>query len=181
MTIFGVVLFIVIACLIFYFGLSPSKDNEDSAPSGGGSSSGASYFNKGGHNNPGYLIHTNTQWKGKENSDYCKFENFATLTWGVRAWYVNLFGKVKNGTITNTNQMIDILTPAGKENSEVARNNYKASVARATNWLDLGIAVFNFEANPDWLNSSSRTDALEQGFADAVQYRFNGVVPPYFK
>ena len=123
MTIFGIVLFVVVAGLILYFGLSSGKINDVSVPSGGGSS-GVSYSNKGGLNNPGYLIHTNTQWKGKVNSDYCKFENFANLTWGVRAWYVNLFGKVKNGTITNTNQMIDVLTPAGSENSEVARNNY---------------------------------------------------------
>lgn len=173
----GISVLIVIVLLLVYMnsgsGGSPSTTGSDNFH--------YSTTQKGGVNNPGFLIHTDTDWQGKTESTGCKFENFATLHYGIRAWYVNLFGKVKNGTITNTNQMIDVLTPAGKENAENARNNYKREVAKAQNWLELGIAVFNFEANPDWLNSSQKQQALESGFSSAVQYRYgSGNVPPYF-
>ena len=136
---------------------------------------------KGGVNNPGYLIHRDdVNWKGEESSEGCKFENFSNLTWGARAWYVNLFGKYKDGTIKSTSQMIDVLTPASSENSERARNNYKAHVAQAKNWIDLGFAVFEFEANPDWVNSGNKIGILNDAFKQAVDYKFCGNVPPYF-
>lgn len=137
---------------------------------------------KGGVNNPGYLIRTDIKWLGCNKGVNSRFENFETLSYGVRAWCINLFQKVKKGTIRNTSQMIDVLTPAGSDNPEDARNNYKASVARATNWVSLCRAVFDFEANPDWINakSSDKNKALAEGLGEAVRYCYNGEIPPYF-
>lgn len=121
---------------------------------------------KGGVNNPGFLIRSNVNWVGKVDKDgTTHFENFDNLSNGVRAWGVNLFNKMKRGKIISTSSMIDLLTPAGPENPEEARNNYKAAVGRATNWVDLFKAVFDFEANPDWVNASaSVTASIGAGF-----------------
>jgi hypothetical protein len=170
--------------IAFFFA---QKSNSDQVPTIGGSGS-ANYATsnggiKGGINNPGFLIHTNINWVGKTTIGSPKLEKFDTLRSGIRAWYINLFGKVKAGTIKNTNQMIDILTPAIAENPEPARINYKNAVAKATNWMMLGKAVFDFEANPDWKQASGndKTSAITLGLADAVRYSYGGEVPPYFK
>ena len=143
----------------------------------------ATYTCLGNVNNPGNLISVDSvHWQGETTQPGQKFESFETLRFGVRAWYINLFGKMKKGVITNTTQMIDVLTPAGKENPEPARNNYKASVAKAKSWLELGKAVFDFEACPSWVSADSQTklSALQGGFSDAVRYSYNGSTPQYF-
>ena len=125
---------------------------------------------KGGLNNPGFLVTSSAGWVGAETpNSYYHFENFDTLQHGIRAWYINLYGKVRKGVINNTNQMIDILTPVG-ENAENARNNYKASVAQANNWLELGRRVFDFEANPQWKLCSNKSTVLQQGAQMAFDY-----------
>lgn len=181
----GITALILVILLLVYL-------NSGENVSGGSSSSGGSspvsassgITQKGGANNPGFLIHTNEKWKGKTNSDGCEFENFSTLHYGVRAWYVNLFGKVKNGTIRSTNEMIDVLTPASDpRNSPEARANYKNEVAKAKNWLELGMAVFRFEANPDWLSASEsvKNEVNNSGFSEAIAYRYGpGNIPQYF-
>lgn len=129
----GISVLVVVVVLVCYLTFSKS---EQTTQSGGGNETNVSYSNyvggKGGSNNPGFLIHTDIKWKGKTYSNGCKFENFSTLGYGVRAWYVNLFGKVKNGLIHNSNEMIDILTPAIAENPENARINYKNQLLRQT-------------------------------------------------
>lgn len=143
----------------------------------------ASYTCLGNVNNPGNLVaNSNVSWKGETTQPGQKFESFDTLRNGVRAWYINLFGKVQKGTITNTTTMIDVLTPASSENPEPARNNYKAQVAKATSWLELGKAVFDFEACPSWTNAdgNEKTYAIVNGYKDAVNYKCAGQVPPYF-
>lgn len=159
---------IVISCIVVIVILLCYINNGG----GGSSSSGTSLFtSKGGSNNPGFLIISNAGWEGAimPNSGF-KFENFDTLEHGIRAWYINLYAKVRDGRIKDTNDMIDILTPKGKENSEIARNNYKASVAQATNWLELGKRVFDFEANPDWKRCTNKTQVLQTGLQLAYNY-----------
>lgn len=178
----GISALILIVLLLVYLNSGGGGSDGGICPSGSGSEPAVTGSSKGGRNNPGYLIHTDIDWQGKTDSTGCKFENFSSLAYGIRAWYVNLFGKVKRGEIKNTNQMIDILTPAGKENSEVARNNYKQHVSQATSWLELGVAVFDFEGNPDWKNASGsdKQSALAWGLQQAIIYRYNGQVPQYF-
>jgi len=172
---------VLLLCLVF------SKDkitNDDLDLNAGlGNTTNSQNGDKGGVNNPGFLITTSTSWKGKTTVGNPKFENFDSLGNGVRAWGVNLFNKVKKGTITSTNQMIDVLTPAIAENPEPARNNYKAQVAKATSWKELFTAVFDFEANPNWVQASAsvKDEALNYGFTQAVNYCYNGNIPPYFK
>lgn len=159
---------IVISCIVLIVILLCYINN------GGGLSSSLGSLvpsSKGGVNNPGFLVVSNAGWEGAQfpNSSF-KFENFDTLEHGIRAWYINLYSKVRDGRIKNTNDMIDILTPKGKENSEIARNNYKASVAQATNWLELGRCVFDFESNSDWKRCTNKTQVLQTGLQLAYNY-----------
>lgn len=176
-----IIAFVLLLCLVFSKDRLTSDDLDFNA--GAGNTTNSQNGDKGGVNNPGFLITTNTAWKGKTTQGNPKFENFDTLGNGVRAWGVNLFNKVKKGTITSTNQMIDVLTPAIAENPEPARNNYKAQVAKATSWKELFRAVFDFEANPNWAQASAsvKDEALNYGFTQAVNYCYNGNIPPYFK
>lgn len=183
MIVIGITALIIFVLLLVYL----NTENVPAGTSSGGSPSvpaSSGITQKGGANNPGFLIHTNEKWKGKTNSDGCEFENFSTLHYGVRAWYVNLFGKVKKGTIRSTNEMIDVLTPASDpRNSPEARQNYKNEVAKAKNWLELGMAVFRFEANPDWLSASEsvKNEVNNSGFSEAITYRYgSGNIPQYF-
>lgn len=179
MTVIGIVIFVAVVLFLAY---SQFKEN-DSAPTGsnfgGTSSSPVSIFEKGGVNNPGFLVHTSVPWQGKTKSDGCSFENFVSMKYGIRAWYVNLFGKMQKGIINNRVQMIDVLTPAGSDNPEVARNNYKAYVSQASSWLELGQRVFDFESNSSWKSCSSveKALALQEGFKMAVDYSYKGNAP----
>lgn len=169
----ALIICIIVAVVLVAVFLNTYEGKElTSLGSSGSNAPGMSFTQKGGVNNPGFLIHTITKWKGKTDSEGCKFENFSSMPYGVRAWYINLFGKVKDGRIKTITQMIDVLTPAGSENSEAARNNYKASVTQAHSWLELGMRVFNFEANPDWvaLSQAHKNEAIQLGLAEAVKY-----------
>lgn len=177
----AIVIFCLIAVVLFLAYSQFSKN--DSAPTGsnagGSSSSPVSTFEKGGVNNPGFLVHTPVSWLGKIKSEGCTFENFASLKYGIRAWYVNLFRKMQKGIITNRVQMIDVLTPAGSDNPEVARNNYKAYVSQANSWVQLGQRVFDFEANPSWKCCSNveKAQAIQEGLKMAVDYSYKGNTP----
>jgi len=165
----------IIIAVVLAFSLFESKNEEsglNTSGSGANPSPNATSSQKGGVNNPGFLIHTTINWAGKTSSSGCKFENFSNISWGVRAWYINLFGKVKKGQIKTITQMIDVLTPKGSENPEPARENYKAHVKQAKSWTELGRRVFDFEANPDWKNCSDQVKvrALQDGLAQAVKY-----------
>lgn len=181
----GIIVLIIAVVLFLCLVLSKEGINHDELDfnAGEGALTNRQNYEKGGVNNPGFLITTATGWKGKTTIGNPKFENFDSLGNGVRAWGVNLFNKVKKGTITSTNQMIDVLTPAIAENPEPARNNYKAQVAKATTWKELFKAVFDFEANPNWVqaSASAKDEALNYGFTQAVNYCYNGNIPPYFK
>ena len=181
--IISLVLVVIFAlCLVFQKKSDIESDDLD-LNAGAGYMTNEQNGDKGGVNNPGFLIHTNTNWVGKTTLGNPKFENFDSLGNGVRAWGINLFNKIKKGQITSTNQMIDVLTPAISENPEPARNNYKANVAKAKTWKELFVAVFDFEANPSWKNCSdaARTEALNYGFTQAINYCYNGNIPSYFK
>ena len=177
---FGIVAFIAVVILVCYFVFS--KNESVGVVSDGGAPV-TNSSQKGGVNNPGFLITTNISWKGKTTPPGAKFECFDTMRNGIRAWGINLFQKYKSGVITNTNTMIDVLTPAGSDNPEIARNNYKASVAQAQNWQQLFYAVFEFEANPSWLalQSNDKSTVIMQGLSDAVNYVYNGQLPQYFQ
>lgn len=166
----------LVILIVLFAALHQSTANNYSSVTGGS-------VQKGGVNNPGYLITSNVDWKGKQqpNSGF-RFENFDTMRNGVRAWYINLFNKIKKGVITNTNNMIDVLTPAGSDNPENARINYKQKVALAKNWYQLGYYVFNFENNESWrvLSDSDKNFVIQQGLSDAVLYCYNGNTPNYF-
>lgn len=175
MTAIGIVCFVAVVLFLAYSQFSKN----DSAPSGSNSGSPVSNNQKGGVNNPGFLVHTSVSWQGKTASEGCTFENFSSLKFGIRAWYVNLFGKMQKGIITNRVQMIDVLTPAGSDNPEVARNNYKAYVSQANSWIQLGQRVFDFEANPSWKGCSNveKATALQEGLKMAVDYSYKGNTP----
>ena len=179
----SVIIVVLLACCLFFQKKSDINSDDLDFNAGAGTSTNNQNGDKGGVNNPGFLITTNTAWKGKTTQGNPKFENFDTLGNGVRAWGVNLFNKIKKGQIQSSNQMIDILTPAIAENPEPARNNYKAHVAKATTWKELFVAVFDFEANPSWKNSSDtdKQEALNYGFTQAINYCYNGNIPAYFK
>lgn len=166
------ILITIILAVVIAFSFFETKNEESTLNTSGSGANVGGSSQKGGVNNPGFLIHTTINWAGKTESSGCKFENFSNLTWGIRAWYINLFGKVKKGQIKTITQMIDVLTPKGSENPEPARDNYKAHVKQATSWAELGQRVFDFEANPNWKNASAQVklSVLQDGLAQAVRY-----------
>lgn len=123
----------------------------------------------GGKNNPGYLIWVKSiAWQGKEDNNPKKFENFTSLSYGARAWFRNLKTHIDRGSIYDEVSLIDVLTPAGSENSETARNNYKAYISGYwNNKRELGRKVFEFENNPDYTKASqSQKEACLDTYAE---------------
>ena len=164
---------IILLVLVLVFCMKGSKQSL----AGGGNGT----IMKGGTNNPGYLVVSNASWLGASHAGNQKFENFTTLQLGARAWFINLLNKVKSGKIRSTDEMIDVLTPAGSENPEQARINYKESVRNANSWAELGYLVFEFEANPDWvrLTDNEKSHIISLALPSAVNYC--GSVPYFNK
>lgn len=173
----------VLICLVLMLVLANTDNRESDYTEINSNSQNLPVSGKGGVNNPGFLrVNINVNWKGCQRPPNTEFENFETIELGIRAWFVNLFGKIDKGIITNTNSMIDVLTPAGSENPEPARQNYKAHVSRAKSWLELGKAVFDFEACPSWksLSNAKQNEVLSKGLQLAVSYKYDGNLPQYF-
>jgi len=135
---------------------------------------------KGGKNNPGYLNVTGDQWLGKIKPEPGqRFENFDTLEHGIRAWLINLRTHIKrNGGKISVDKMIDILTPAISENPEQARINYKKKIKdfikSDTVTMDnahlVAKAVFDFEANPDYVKVK---DTITPSVIKSIQNKYN--------
>lgn len=162
----------IVVLLVCFLAFAQSKEQTTTS---GVSGNGSNYVStgKGGVNNPGFLrVNILCNWVGCERPPTTEFENFDSMIHGARAWFVNLFGKVHSGAIKNTNQMIDVLTPAIAENPEQARRNYKTSVAQASSWQELGLRVFDFEDNPQWrvLTQQEKNNVISQSLTQAVQY-----------
>lgn len=143
---FGLVIFLIVRFVIIPF---MHKENQ--------SSSGKKL--KGGRNNPGFLISTASTWIGEVTGINERYESFTRIQDGVRAWLKNYIGHYNTG-YTTIEKVIDLLTPKGKENNEIARENYKDFLSKELSMSrtafipyafipNLAYNIFKFEANKD--------------------------------
>ncbi len=84
------------------------------------------------NNNPGNLIRTSSQWKGKipfSQSKDSHFEQFTDIAWGIRAFFIDVMGDIKEGTNTLV-KLITEYAPEFENNTQAYINN----VSYFTGW-----------------------------------------------
>jgi len=132
---------------------------------------------KGGKNNPGHLIVTNTNWQGKLTPvPGQRFENFDTLENGIRAWLINARTQIIKGYNT-IDSFVDRLTPAF-ENPEAARKGMKTEIRNLLKKETIAVSdlykiapiIFKYEGNPDYMTNKQYHNALA---IMNVAYKYN--------